>query len=73
MSRVRYDVREVELRANISTKSREGNWEDNNYAITVYFDLDIDTGIAGLIIFLYIKFHIRGKKNFIIISLHIGV
>ncbi|XP_067204959.1 integrin alpha-9-like [Linepithema humile] len=47
MSGVRHDVREVELRANISTKSHEKNWEDNNYVITVYFDLDIDIAITG--------------------------
>jgi len=69
MSRVRYDVTEVELRANISTKSHEKNWEDNNYVITVYFDLDIDVAIVGLI-FLYVKFHTyEKKKNFTIIVL----
>ncbi|KAL6431766.1 hypothetical protein ACFW04_007349 [Cataglyphis niger] len=46
-SMMRYDVRQVELRANISTQSDEANWNDNSYAITVYFDVDIDIAIAG--------------------------
>ncbi|KAM0729346.1 Integrin alpha-PS4 [Formica fusca] len=46
-SMMRYDVRQVELRANISTQSDEANWDDNSYAITIYFDVDIDIAIAG--------------------------
>lgn len=46
---VRYDVREVKLWANISTQSDEANWDDNSYAITVYFDVDIDIAIAGFV------------------------
>ncbi|XP_070157103.1 integrin alpha-PS4 isoform X2 [Polyergus mexicanus] len=46
-SMMRYDVRQVELRANISTQSDEANWDDNSYAIIVYFDVDIDIAIAG--------------------------
>lgn len=46
---VRYDVREVEIQANITTQSDEANWNDNNYTITIYFDMDIDIAIAGLV------------------------
>ncbi|CAL1684033.1 unnamed protein product [Lasius platythorax] len=46
-SMMRYDVRQVELRANISTQSDEANWDDNSHAITLYFDVDIDIAIAG--------------------------
>lgn len=46
-SMVRYDVREVEIQANITTQSDEANWDDNSYTITVYFDVDIDIAIAG--------------------------
>lgn len=49
MSMVRYDIKEVEIRANISTQSDETNWDDNSYTITVYFDMDIDIAIAGLV------------------------
>lgn len=49
MSMVRYDVREVEIQANITTQSDEVNWNDNNYTITIYFDVDIDIAIAGLV------------------------
>ncbi|XP_072762509.1 integrin alpha-8 isoform X2 [Anoplolepis gracilipes] len=47
MSIIRYDVRQVELWANISTQSDERNWDDNSYTITIYFDVDIDIAIAG--------------------------
>ncbi|XP_011872800.1 PREDICTED: integrin alpha pat-2-like [Vollenhovia emeryi] len=46
-SMVRYDVREIEVQANVTTQSDEANWNDNNYTITVYFDVDIDIAIAG--------------------------
>lgn len=49
MSMVRYDVKEVEIQANITTQSDEANWDDNSYTITVYFDVDIDIAIAGLV------------------------
>jgi len=49
MSMVRYDVREVEIQANITTQSDEANWDDNSYTITVHFDVDIDIAIAGLV------------------------
>lgn len=49
MSMMRYDIKEVEIRANISTQSDDANWDDNSYAITVYFDVDIDIAIAGLV------------------------
>lgn len=39
----------MELWANISTQSDEANWDDNSYAITVYFDVDVDIAIAGLV------------------------
>ncbi|XP_011062197.1 PREDICTED: integrin alpha-PS4-like [Acromyrmex echinatior] len=47
MSMVRYDVKKVEIQANITTQSDEANWDDNSYTITVYFDVDIDIAIAG--------------------------
>lgn len=47
---MRYDVREVEVQANITTQSDEANWSDNNHAITLYFDVDIDIAIAGLVL-----------------------
>ncbi|XP_024893200.1 integrin alpha-9-like [Temnothorax curvispinosus] len=47
MSMVRYDVKEVEIQANITTQSDETNWNDNNSTITIYFDVDIDIAIAG--------------------------
>lgn len=49
---MRYDVRQVELRANISTQSDEANWDDNSHAITLYFDVDIDIAIAGFVLHL---------------------
>jgi len=49
ISMVRYDVREVEIQANITTQSDEANWDDNSYTITVHFDVDIDIAIAGLV------------------------
>ncbi|XP_012523377.1 integrin alpha-PS4 [Monomorium pharaonis] len=47
MSMVRYDVKEMEIQANITTQSEEANWSDNSYTIIVYFDTDIDIAIAG--------------------------
>lgn len=51
MSMVRHDVREVKIQANITTQSDETNWNDNNCTIIVYFDMDIDIAIAGLVHF----------------------
>ncbi|KAL0127515.1 hypothetical protein PUN28_003059 [Cardiocondyla obscurior] len=47
MSMVRYDIRKIEIQANITTQSDEVNWNDNNYVITIYFDMDLDIAIAG--------------------------
>lgn len=47
---MRYDVREVEIQANITTQSDEANWNDNSYTIALYFDVDIDIAIAGLVL-----------------------
>ncbi|KAL6264541.1 hypothetical protein P5V15_004646 [Pogonomyrmex californicus] len=47
MSMVKYDVREINLEANISTQTKENNLDDNSFAITVYFDVDFDLTIVG--------------------------
>lgn len=63
MSMVRYDVREIEIQANITTQSDEANWIDNNYTVTLYFDVDIDIAIAGLVLYENVNL----KKNIAII------
>ena len=57
MSMVRYDVKKVEIQTNITTQSDETNWDDNSYTITVYFDVDIDVAIAGLVSMTLIQDH----------------
>jgi len=57
MSMVRYDVKKVEIQTNITTQSDEANWDDNSYIITVYFDVDIDIAIAGLVSMTLIQDH----------------
>ena len=54
---VRYDVKKVEIQTNITTQSDEANWDDNSYIITVYFDVDIDIAIAGLVSMTLIQDH----------------
>ncbi|XP_015183768.1 PREDICTED: integrin alpha-PS4-like isoform X2 [Polistes dominula] len=46
-SKVRFDVKSLELFANVSTKSEEINKIDKNYTMDVYFDIDVDIAIAG--------------------------
>lgn len=47
---VKHDVKKVEIWANISTQSTDMNWNDNSYFITLYFDVDIDVAIVGLVL-----------------------
>lgn len=49
MSILRYDVKEIELWANVSTQSDDASPDDNSYTTTVYLDVDMDIAIAGLV------------------------
>lgn len=49
MSMVGYDVKRVQIRANVSSQSDEATPDDNSYVMTVHFDVDIDIAIAGLV------------------------
>ncbi|XP_014607797.1 PREDICTED: integrin alpha-8-like [Polistes canadensis] len=46
-SKVRFDVKSLELFANVSTQSKEINEIKKNYTMTIYFDIDVDIAIAG--------------------------
>ncbi|KAL2744661.1 integrin alpha-8-like isoform X1 [Vespula maculifrons] len=46
-SKVRFDVKSLELYANITTQSEEINDLNKNYTMTIYFDIDVDIAIAG--------------------------
>lgn len=49
-SKVRFDVKSLELYANITTQSEEINDLNKNYTMTIYFDIDVDIAIAGLVL-----------------------
>ncbi|XP_047355719.1 integrin alpha-8-like isoform X2 [Vespa velutina] len=46
-SKIRFDVKSLELYANVTTQSEEINQLDKNYTMTIYFDIDVDIAIAG--------------------------
>ncbi|KAK2575747.1 hypothetical protein KPH14_003637 [Odynerus spinipes] len=46
-NKVSFDVQTLELYANVTTQSEETNQLDNNYTMTIYFDIDVDIAIAG--------------------------
>ncbi|XP_046822776.1 integrin alpha-8-like isoform X2 [Vespa crabro] len=46
-SKIPFDVKSLELYANVTTQSEEINQLDKNYTMTIYFDIDVDIAIAG--------------------------
>lgn len=50
-SMVTYDIKQAVIRANISTHSNELTPNDNSHVTTVYFDVDMDIAIVGLVYF----------------------
>ncbi|XP_015609620.1 integrin alpha-PS5 [Cephus cinctus] len=41
------DMGKVEVQSMVSTQSEESNPEDNNYTLTIFFDIDVDIAIVG--------------------------
>ncbi|KAI4497467.1 hypothetical protein M0802_007478 [Mischocyttarus mexicanus] len=46
-NKVHFDVKSLELFANVTTQSEQINKLNKNYNMTIYFDIDVDIAIAG--------------------------
>lgn len=52
MNKVRSDVDHVKLRANFDTQSEQKSSFNNIDVLIIYFDVDVDIAIAGLVVYL---------------------
>lgn len=52
MNKVRSKVDHVKLWANFDTQSEQKNSFNNTDALIIYFDVDVDMVIAGLVVYL---------------------
>lgn len=49
MSKIRFDVDHVDLWTNFNTQSEQKDPFNNKHVLTIYFDVDVDIVIAGLV------------------------
>lgn len=49
MSKIRFDVDHVDLWINFNTQSEQKDSFNNTHVLTIYFDIDVDIVIAGLV------------------------
>lgn len=49
MSKIRFDVDHVDLWTNFNTQSEQKDSFNNTHVLTIYFDVDVDIVIAGLV------------------------
>lgn len=49
MTKVRFDVKHAKIWVNFNTQSEERNSFNNTHTLTMYFDVDADIAIAGLV------------------------
>lgn len=49
MSKIRFDVDHVDLWINFNTQSEQKDSFNNTHVLTIYFDIDVDIVIGGLV------------------------